>query len=255
MSDLISLFFGNPQTRIEIPSPLSIVGDIVPLGALSVDATQRLVTSRSSRVTKFPVEAGFTLSKGTQISDHMIHDNLQLQLTGLISEAPMDLLTSLATGLAGTIDFGARKGSFASTALQVGASIGAGAIMGLLTGRFPFDTDFPRRAMNGLLEMQKIAKPFTIKTFFEENLYTNMVITRLSFAQKAKDGFSLPFEMTAEQVQITSSVLIPVDPNKVKAASAASKQALGKKPTKAATAKQEERGITLMGRLTGNAGG
>lgn len=246
MSDLLSFFYSDPTTSIELPNPLVAFGNLLPLGEMTVDSTKSIVTSRSARVTKFPIEAGFSFSKGTQIADHMILDNLQLKISGMFSEAPLSALISAISGVVGTQDFGARQGGFASTALQIGAQTGAAAILGMLTSRGFNNTDFPRQAMNGLLELQKLRKPFTIKTYFEESLYTDMVITQLAFPQSS-DAFSLSFDMTMEQVQITSSTLIPVDPNKVKAASAASKQSLGKKSSKQASDKQTKEGSVLHG--------
>ena len=199
----------------------------------ALDVTSILNTTLTASVTKFPVEGG------GNISDHFQSNPLTLQITGMITQSPSAMLAGILDTVVGFTDLAKPKGisgSFAAALLTAGAKAA-------LTGGFnksqseneyygsPFATllsgdyrksagqeDYPKQAMLGLIKMFEAGQAFRIRTYFSEEIYTNMVMTSLSFNQNAKVGNSLPFTITCQKVKVvplfesTASELSVVDP-------------------------------------------
>jgi hypothetical protein len=70
----------------------------------------------------------------------------------------------------------------------------------LLGERANNDPEYPKKVMDGLVQALELGTVFTIKTYMSKTLYTNMVMTNLSYDHEPTTGKSLSFTMTARQV-------------------------------------------------------
>jgi len=187
----------------------------------AIDVTTSINTALSASVTEFPVEG-----RGT-ITDHIQPAPVSLSLQCMISESPSQQLLTLATGLLGaglkqlTTDklTGQFAGAVAAASMAVNSSMtgkvkpsysddtGFGEVdFGpLLSNRKDLDVDFPKRAMIGLIKMFQAGTIFSLHTFFTQHLYTDMVMTSLSFSQTPKEGESLSFSMSCKQISVTTA--------------------------------------------------
>lgn len=191
--------------------------------SFAIDVTSKIDTKLSASVTNFPVEG-----RGN-ITDHIQPAPLTLTLSCMISESPSQALITLASSIAGagvrnlssnkiTQEFSgaiAAAGT-AAVASQIGKK--APAFTGkaynkvdfapLLTNRKAYDPNFPKRAMVGLTKMFQQGTIFDLHTFFTSDIYSDMVMTSLTFSQTPKEGESLFFTMTCKQVDVTESVSV-----------------------------------------------
>ena len=220
---LTSFIFGRK------PTPVTIAN------ALVVDAANPVVHSRQAQATQFPVEDGST------ISDHVQLSNFSLTLTGTISEAPLDTLRALLSGVLGGL-IGNEIGGVATAAVSSVArqALAGNALLGgtnssleaQVKNRNLSDSGFPKTAWDYLQEVQVNRVPFSIVTSFKE--YDNMVITQLSQTQTPNTGGSLRFSLTAEQITVVNTEIIALAESFIEraaAASGATKQSTGKQTT------------------------
>lgn len=213
---------GTPKTRIDV---------------LTLDAAMEISHEHSATVSKNPIE------DGSDTSDNVRIENPTLTISGIISEAPLNLQASA---------FNIFTGAAAGKAVQklgspYGAITGAalGSLGGLMTNRKEGDINFPRKAFEFLIELEKKRQPIVIETSLRT--YSNMILTKLSVPQSALRGKSLEFSATFEQISLvkTSTVLIPE--KNVKKSGAASKQNLGKQAAKEATEATQKGSSILFG--------
>lgn len=184
-----------------------------------VDCTISMNTTFSADVTKSPVQ------KGSKITDHINLNPMSYQIEGLISESPIGGIGNEIESIAGGV-FGGLVGTAAINSgigPATGLLTGFGALFGATAGgelsKFVGARDekgkAPRIAMKSLIDLMRSKQPFTIRTFFhsakDKSIYSNMVITNLSFPQSAKEGNSLRFNMTAEQIEIVNLDMGTVD--------------------------------------------
>lgn len=236
--------------------------DPTTLGGLSVDdkslniildASISIVTSRSSSVTRNPVQSG------TAITDHVRLDPLTLSIEAFISNAPLDQISAILGGVTGGIVAGAASTTAIGGASLIGTGLGAflgdslGGALGEL-GRDTNDRTYPKKAFEQLIKAQQSRQPFVIKTFFSKTLYTNMIITSLEIPQSVSDGGGLRFTMTCEQISVvTIDVARPLTESEIKgvqaAQSAANKTNEGLQGTKEAAEKTKIDGQTKLKRL------
>lgn len=232
--------------------------------ALVVDAAIQVVPTRETTPTKNPVELG------SDITDHVRLENLRLQIDGFISEAPLStiatILGGLAAGLVGTV-VGGRVSGIAGTLGTAAAGIAAKSAVSALSGgsgalaadptsaqleasmknRDLSDTDFPKKAFEYLLAVQRDRLPFKIVTGFKT--YKNMIITSLTSTQDAEHGKSLNFSMTCEQIQIVSSSLVKVPENLISAASSHSAASKAKTGAQSTTEPEDTQGSSIAYKL------
>ena len=220
---ITSFLFGN------IPQAVTIAETLV------LDAATRVTTQRGASVTKWPVE------DSNKVSDHVILSNLTLQIDALISEAPLSTIASVIGGLA----VGAIGNQVGGGIVQAGAgaaisAIGGGAQSnlfgktacgqeGLVKDRSFSDTDYPKKAYEYLLCVQKKGEPFSLVTAFKK--YDNMVITNISAPQTSKEGKSLRVTLQLEEIRIVNVQTVQLPESVIAAAasaSAASKANTGK---------------------------
>lgn len=174
----------------------------------TLDVTSAIGTTVNAKVTEFPIEGG------SNITDHVQTGPRMLTLTGLISISPSNQLLVLAQALIGgafsKIAGGGLSGTFAAAAgaAAVGglaSTLGKENISSLLAIRGVVDPDYPKRAMKGLIFMLEAGQRFTVRTYMSDDLYTDMVLTSVSFNNDAKNGESLPFTLTCKQITTVTS--------------------------------------------------
>lgn len=177
----------------------------------AVDVTTAINTTMTASVTQFPVEGRET------ITDHVQAQPLTMSIDGFISESPSgQLLTALNSirsaviqsanlpGLVGTVA-SAATGALVSKAFNsTEAPATDASYVKLLTTRDAVDPNFPKRAMIGLIRMFEKGVPFTMRTFFNDSVYKDMIMTSLTFKQTTKEGNSLSFSMSCKKITITS---------------------------------------------------
>lgn len=185
-----------------------------------IDTTVSIGTSLSAAVTNFPVEG-----RGN-ITDHIQPAPLSLNLQCVISESPSSQIIALAGALTGAVLSEVSTGKITN---QFAQAAGAAAVAGfastlgkknqdytgeayntvdfapLLANRKPVDPNFPKRAMVGLIKMFQAGTLFNFHTFFTKDIYTDMVMTSLSFTQTPKEGDSLHFTMSCKQISVTKA--------------------------------------------------
>ena len=221
----MSIFGGvtNSAAVMKFTDPITDESVEVP-----IDVTSAINTSLSASVSKYPIEGGGT------VTDHIQPAPLSLQLECFFSESPSQAILTVASALAdaalGQIIPAGLTTGFAS-ALSSAAIFGAagetldsfgkgtrteswelesakknpGDFVPLLTTRKEQDKDFPKRAMLGLTRMFQAGTMFTLHTFFTKDMYTNMVMTSITFKQTPEIGDSLSFTMNCVQVQTTEA--------------------------------------------------
>ena len=198
----------------------------------TLDVTSMLNTTMSGKVTSYPLEGG------GNVSDHFQANPLTLAITGMISQSPSQWLSTLATSIATNAALANSPKGLSNT---FKAAVASSIVLGRLAGNYsgsskellgsPYTTllnndnrskvspkEYPKQAMLGLIKMFEAGNPFRIRTYFSEEIYSNMVITNLSFNQSAQTGESLPFTMSCQKVTVVkkfegqASELKAVDP-------------------------------------------
>ena len=171
-----------------------------------IDSTITLQTNLSAKVTSFPVEGG------GNITDHVQASPLTLQINGVISESPSQQLLTIASSLVTSSfqkasTFNGLSATFTSAFLASAASrVARGKLpkdtdfSSLLTERRESDPEYPKRAMLGLTRAFERGTTFSIRTYFSDDIYKNMVITSLKFTQNSKIGDSLSFTMNMVKI-------------------------------------------------------
>jgi len=198
--------------RSKGPSIISFDDPIHGKGEFAIDVTTSIATNLSAAVTKFPIEGR------ENITDHVQPAPLTLSLKCMISESPsagaLTLASTLASSIIGSaipnkLSSGFARALTGAAVTAIASQIGKGSddndndagFKDLLTTRSIADTEYPKKAMLGLARMFQAGTLFTLRTFFNSGLYTNMVMTSLSFSQTSKEGDSLSFSMTCEKVK------------------------------------------------------
>jgi hypothetical protein len=236
-----------------------------PTGApqLLIDATIKYTQSRLMQITKNPVE------DGGNITDNARLDNLKFDIEALVSEAPLSLINDIVGGILGGAIGTKLGGGLAGTlGTATGAGIGAGIVNAIkspnippnesletiVANRIPGDTDYPNKVHRYLFALQEDRQLIRITT--RRGKLDNLLISNLSAPQEARDGKSLRFTMSCEQVQIVKSASITVPESlmdKAAGASGSSKASFGKQATTEATEFQG-RSASLVKRLFNAAG-
>ena len=168
------------------------------IGDLALDCTVTETHTATSTVTKHPVESG------SNITDHIRPDPVQLSITGIVSDTPI----------------GARE---VQRAIEIG-----GVSVQIKQQETPTSpTGFGRAAWSKLDAMRLAAKPVTVLT--RDKKYESMAIVSLTVPKEAKTGGALYFTAQFEQVRIvfnrSTKVVVAKAPKSHK------KQDTGKQPT------------------------
>lgn len=174
-----------------------------------IDVTKTLNTSVRAAITQFPVEGR------DNINDHFQPTPIEVSMAGMISISPSQKTLTVASNLAAAVvgtQFQGLSSTFASAAAAAAVSGAAQLLSGnvglespgynkLLGKRGEQDPNFPKKAMLGLLRVFERGVPFTIRSYFDVKVYTDMVMTSLTFPQDATIGESLNFNMTAKKIK------------------------------------------------------
>ena len=168
------------------------------IGDLALDCTVTETHTATSTVTKHPVESG------SNITDHIRPDPVQLSITGIVSDTPI----------------GARE---VQRAIEIG-----GVSVQIKQQETPTSpTGFGRAAWSKLDAMRLAAKPVTVLT--RDKKYESMAIVSLTVPKEAKTGGALYFTAQFKQVRIvfnrSTKVVVAKAPKSHK------KQDTGKQPT------------------------
>lgn len=220
---------GQPRTKIDV---------------LTLDAALEIGHEQTASVTKNPIE------DGSKVSDNVVVDNNVLNISGLVSEAPLSLLGSafnVFTGLAATKAVQTLGSPFGAI---TGAAVGS--LGGLIAKRNEKDVNFPKKAFQFLTELKEKRTPIVIETSLKT--YNNMILTKLSVPQRSNIAGSLEFSATFEQIQLVKTSIVLIPEKNVKKSGASSKQNLGKQATKEAT-DQNKKGSSILFDLFKKVGG
>ena len=163
---------------------------------VSIDASMSENHSRKAVPTEFELETGET------ISDHIILKPFMLELNGIISDTPIDILqAALITGATAILP----------PAGIVGAGVLGVAVSSALSGsKKPSVQNFL-----ALMNLQEQRLPITVVTTLQ--VYNNMFITDVSVPRDSQNGNVLNFKVSLVQLLIVSpqtvNVNIYADPN------------------------------------------
>lgn len=157
---------------------------------IQLDASIAEKHHRKSTPTKFPVENGQT------ISDHMILEPFDLELTGIISDTPLGTAGQLLTEVATTLT--SRLIPPAGLVAAAGAFGVGSALFSALAG-----SSSPSVAAYGrLLQLQEAAQPFDVLTSLAR--YSNMWISDITAPRSAGDGNILIFTVQLVELNLVT---------------------------------------------------
>ena len=170
------------------------------IGDLALDCTVTETHTATSTVTEHPVESG------SNITDHIRPDPVQLSITGIVSDTPIG-----------------------SKQVQRAVSVGGASVQ--VTQQEPPSsaTGFGRSAWAKLDAIRTAAKP--VKVVTRDKTYDSMALVSLSVPKESKTGGALYFTAQFKQIRIvynrTTKVVV------AKATKSHKKQDTGKQPTAA----------------------
>jgi hypothetical protein len=181
-------------------------------------------------------------------------------MEGFISESPssqlLSVVQSIAAGVIGSANLPGLTGTFAAAAGAAivskafsgstpSTAVGEASYVKLLNVRNESDVDFPKRAMIGMVRMFEQGAPFTLRTFFNDSLYSNMVMTSLSFKQTTKEGNSLAFSMGCKKINVTTT--FTKDASEFRMQNPAGQSAAAKKLKDKVTKKERSLALDVFG--------
>lgn len=147
---------------------------------IEFDASLKETHIRNSPATRFPLE------DGTNISDHVISEPFELDITAIITDSPIGGITGLLTETATTLT--------SSLVPPVGL-IGAAGAYALISG---LKENRSVSYYNQILQLQDNKQPFDVLTSIYR--YPSMWITSLSVPRDSETGSSLIFTMKLTQL-------------------------------------------------------
>lgn len=229
---VLDLLFGTQKT----PTHMGYEENGELYGVLQLDAAISITHNYTSQVTQNEVEE--PVDGTNKINDNVVLDPEKLQITGLISEAPLSLVDAIRNLGGGLL-------------ANVNPALGA-ATNFLSSELMASKEDRQQNALAQLLALRENKIPFTIVTGLRR--YENMMVTNISLPQDPKLGKSLRFSIDCVKVKIVESqtVLIPASKvsNNVKH-TATSKTSGGKQSTTPASPEEATRGQSILSRVTG----
>ena len=168
------------------------------IGDLAIDCTVTETHTASATVTAHPVESG------SDITDHIRPEPLQLSITGIVSDTPLG-----------------------SKQIQRAVDIGGTSVQVTQQETPTSATGFGRAAWSKLEEILAAAKP--IKVVTRDKTYESMALVSLSVPKDARTGGAFAFSAQFRQVRIvfnrSTKVVVAKAPKSHK------KQDTGKQPT------------------------
>lgn len=221
--------FGIESSLSDIVKGTSLVSFVRGSTVVTLDASLTETHKMESVPTEFEVEDGQT------ISDHIILKPVSLSMQCIISDSPLNLLTSAISVVTTAISH--RLPSVG----VLGKAAGGLALAGAL------DLDFIQRSKTGyqnLLKLRNAGLPFDVQTSL--SLYKNMWFKTISIPRDAKTAKALIFDVELIQLLIVPSQTV----NYTTLANAAVSAAEGDKGSQAPIS-DELKGDTANGIATG----
>lgn len=153
---------------------------------IQLDASLKENHSRKSTPTKFPIE------NGTNISDHLIIEPFELDITGIITDTPLGGIQQILTEVATTA-----VSSLVPPAGLIAGGVGFALFKALSNSKSPSVA-----AYGQLLALQANGQPFDVLTSLYR--YPSMWIADLSAPRDSETGKSLMFTIKLSQLILVS---------------------------------------------------
>lgn len=155
----------------------------------TIDCTINEKHERESPPTEFPLESG------QSITDNIIIKPFSLELTGIISDTPINAITEIITTLA--------------TAVLPPAGVIAGGAAALALSKALAGADSPSiSAYKQLLQLQELKEPFQVVTTLR--VYNNMYVKNISVPRDAQTGQILIFTVSLVQLLIAVPQVVDI---------------------------------------------
>ena len=228
MSELSLIFKNKKLARLESPnSGITII---------NFDVCSNVTHEMDADVTKSTVE------DGSDITDHVILKNKKASFEIIISDTPLNNITSTAEGQSEPLTADKIKKTGDS-------SLGFSRISGLI-----LDKTFTKAqdAFNLLEELRD--RRALISAILGFKKYKNAVIANLRVTQNTSNTGSLNASLTIEEIRMVKTETTQIPAKKVHKSvesSATSKKNLGKQKTKDVSTKNSERGASALSHMTG----
>jgi hypothetical protein len=210
-------------------------------GPFVLDITYNESVQLEADITQFPVE------DGPDVSDHIRIKPVVVTIDGFVSEAPLNLEASIqgAIGAAGGL-----AGNLAGGFGQTIGNVAGGFIGGQLFGGSQDPAQMARDALEDLFNKRV---PVTLVT--KRKVYTDMVMSSLSFPRDQESGTGLKVQMRFQKIVIVKAQTVTLNNlSKKVSASAAPKAKLGNQTPNPPSAEQSSKGSSLLLKLKTAAG-
>lgn len=203
---------------------------------LAIDCTESEQMTLESQATQHDIE------EGADVSDHVIQKGRTLQLSGIVSDTPIDLTRATIGNLAGYL--GDRIGGAAGTIATAGTVIMSNLAM----------TGSPKPSKAALDIFEEIyAKRTPLTIVAGLSTYTNMVMERFSPRRDVRTAMSLSFTASFRQIRIITGETVTV-PREAKNEAvkdlSATEQQQGRKQGSVLDDVQEEKAASWLYQLT-----
>ena len=207
---------------------------------LEIDAVRSVGHSSAATVTSFPIESG------SNVSDHAVLANRQLELNCVVSGNPFEFINT--TRELFDIDQIKNPMSAAEKAKRTIRQLGS-------VGKI-LQTDESRleNSYRYVKELHKNRNPIKIVTNYE--LYKNMIMTNLSISENPTTAGTLEFVARFEEIQIVSNQLLIVSDNKdvsLEYKSGQKDKNLGSQNTETPQESVKNRGASVLVKVFGRA--
>ncbi len=150
------------------------------LDSVVMDATLNETHTSTAQVTDHPVE------DGSAISDHIIQRPDEIDIVGIVSNTPIEIIERIGNILAGGVSGPAGAASAA------------------------FDPHRAEDAYEALLELKTTGALITITTGLRT--YEKMAITRVAVSKDAATGDAVPLSISAREVRTVEGAAVEIDP-------------------------------------------
>lgn len=206
------------------------------IGTVQLDASLSELHGNAGSVTKHPVSAG------ANIADHVQLESPVVQITGEITNTPIDLPETQADGVQPSTAEFEWKSSLGGGVIRQAAQF-VGDLLGLTGNVGTVNTFAPRfdrvrDCHEELLRLRAERQPIVIVTGLKT--YENMVLLAVDVRRDASTGHALDFTAVAEQVKIVSTQSADAlpDPEELRGLAAANKGPQPAAPAPEATAQR-----------------
>ena len=212
---------GVQQVSITTTNPDNTLKELIKL-----DCTPNETHTITNVVTEHPLE------DGSVISDHIIRKPKTLSLTGIISDDPINLSSTLVGNIAGIGS--AYIGSKLASIKKVGKfapALGAAANATFSLIGNAILSESKRRSVSNYQVLEDAADQGLILTIHTSlKTYDKMVIESISVPRDSKNSNALYFTATFKEIVVATTKVVSIPENVRKILSGASKKEIGKVP-------------------------